>query len=104
MTGTFADLDNAAKAATARSLYAIYDKVAETFIGQIIIDRHPAPVCRMFHSLLGDKQTQLASHPADYNLLHVGYIEDSGRLWPVDPVVVATGSAWLSTQTPATNG
>lgn len=93
------------KGNTSRSIFAVYDTVAETFIGQLILDRHAAPVTRMFHQLLGDKSTQLAAHPNDYNLLHVGYVEDSGQLWPISPTIVATGSAWLSaTQENASNG
>jgi len=79
-------------------MYVIYDTVADAFIGQIIVDRHAAPVCRMFHQLLGDKNTQLASHPADYNVLHIGFIEDSGKVWSIDPNIVATGAAWLAAQ------
>lgn len=79
-----------------RSIYAIFDLVAETFIGQLIIDRHAAPVCRIFHQLLGDKSTQLGQHPKDYTLLHLGYVEDHGQLWPITPAVVATGEAWLA--------
>lgn len=94
------------KGNTSRSVFVIYDVVAEIFIGQLIVDRHPAPVCRLFHQVLGDKSTAPGQHPADYNLQHVGYIEDSGRLWPIDPIIVATGAAWLSAQTPElpTNG
>jgi hypothetical protein len=84
--------------AVSRQVFIIHDKVAENFIGQIVVDRHSAPVTRLFHQLLGDKQTQLAQHPQDYALLHIGYIEDSGRLWPIDPTVIATGAAWLAAQ------
>ncbi|QXP44222.1 MAG: nonstructural protein [Arizlama microvirus] len=84
-----------------RSLFIIMDTVAETFIGQIIVDRHPAPVCRLFHKLLGDQQTQLAQHPKDYTLLHVGFIEDDGTLTPIAPLTIATGEAWLAANTEA---
>lgn len=86
------------KGNSTRSIYIIFDLVAETFIGQCIIDRHAAPVTRIFHSLLGDKNTQLGQHPNDYNLIFIGYIEDNGQLWPVTPTIVATGSAWLAAQ------
>lgn len=99
----FADVDSAVRANSSRSLYVIFDTVAESFIGQVIIDRHPAPVCRMFHQLLGDPKTQLHAHPADYNVLHIGYLEDTGRLWPIDPTIIATGAAWLSAQENASN-
>lgn len=81
-----------------RMVHVIYDKVAETFIGQPVLERHSAPVCRLFNQLLADKQTQLGLHPKDYVVLHVGYIEESGRLWPCEPTVIATGEAWLASQ------
>lgn len=104
MGKNFEDLDSAAKAAVSRSMFVIYDKVAEAFVGQVIIDRHPAPVCRLFHQLLADKQTNLAAHPKDYVVSHVGYIEDSGRVWAIDPYIVATGEAWLAAQESNSNG
>lgn len=86
-----------------RSVFIIYDKVAENFIGQPVLDRHAAPVIRLFHQLLGDQSTQLAAHPRDYSVLHVGYIEDNGQLWPIEPVTVATGESWAASQEKSAN-
>lgn len=85
-----------------RSLFVIHDKVAETFIGQIIVERHPAPVCRIFHALLADNKTSLAQHPQDYNVVHIGYIEDDGTITPIAPLIIATGAAWLAAQSQPT--
>lgn len=86
-----------------RSLYVIYDLVAETWIGQPIVDRHSAPVCRMFNALLADTKTQLYQHPGDFTLLHIGYIDDNGQLTEVAPVTISTGEAWLAMQKDAAN-
>lgn len=81
-----------------RLLFVVYDKVAETFLFNIVIDRHPAPACRQFNDALAAPDSALAKHPADYQLLHIGYIEDSGQLVPIVPQVIHTGEAWLSSQ------
>lgn len=86
-----------------RHLFAIYDNVAEIFVGQPIVDRHAAPVTRMFHQLLADKSTTLNQHPKDFVLLHIGFIEDTGQLWPIEPTVIATGQGWLTSQEEAAN-
>jgi len=81
-----------------RALFVIFDKVADTFLGHIIIERHPAPACRLFNQLLADKNSQLAQHPADFELVQIGFIEDSGQLLPIEPMVITSGTAWLSSQ------
>lgn len=79
-----------------RGMYLIYDIVAESFIGTVILEKHPAPACRLFAQLLGDKNTQLFAHPKDYNLIHVGYIADSGAITPIVIQTVMTGESWVS--------
>lgn len=81
-----------------RSLFIIYDLVAQNLIGQVVLERHPAPVIRLFHQLLADKNTQLAAHPKDYNVVHIGFIDDDGQLTPIAPLTVATGEGWLAAQ------
>lgn len=81
-----------------RGMYIIYDLVAEAFVGMIILERHPGPACRTFVQLLGDKGTLPGQHPKDYDLVRVGYIEDSGVVIATDPQTVMTGAAWLSLQ------
>lgn len=87
-----------------RGMYVIYDRVAESFIGTIILEKHPAPACRLFSQLLGDKNTQLYTHPKDYDLLHVGYIGDSGAITPIVAQTVMTGESWYSLNTPEVTG
>lgn len=77
-----------------RQLFVIFDKVAESWIGQPIVEKHPAAACRLFTQLLGDKNTTLSSHPKDYVLLHVGSVDDAGVISPRPPEVVLAGEVW----------
>lgn len=86
-----------------RCLFVLYDKVAEAFLGHIIIERHPAPAVRLFSQVLADKNTSPGQHPADYELLQVGFIEDSGQILPCEPMVITSGVAWLASQESSTN-
>lgn len=83
-----------------QKLYIIWDRVAEAFIGGIILQRSDAPVVRMFNELLADPQTQLAKHPADYDLRFVGTIDDDGSVIGAGHVVISTGQAWVTSQEP----
>jgi hypothetical protein len=83
-----------------RRVYCLYDLVAATFLGHVLVDRADAPVIRMFHDLLKDDKTGPGQHPADYELRFLGNIADDGELVPAPaPQVVATGSAWLAAVT-----
>lgn len=83
---------------TQRSMFLIYDKISQNFVGQIVVERHPAPVIRLFHQLLGEKNNQIAAHPKDYIVMHIGFIDDDGSITPIAPLTVATGEAWLAAQ------
>jgi hypothetical protein len=79
-----------------RRQYVIFDKVAQLWIGQPLIDRSDAPVIRLFHDVLADSSSLLGKHPADYELRYVGQLADDGDMIPSTVSVVATGSAWLA--------
>lgn len=81
-----------------RRMYCIYDRVAATFIGQLVVDRADGPVIRMFHDLCGDGQSSLSQHPGDYDLLLIGMIADNGQITAEALVTVATGAAWAAAQ------
>lgn len=81
-----------------RQVFVIFDTVAKAFVGPLIVERHPAPACRMFHELLGDKSTSLAKHPQDYQLRFVGYVCDDGALVEAEVRTVTSGEAWLAAQ------
>lgn len=82
-----------------RGLYAIYDTIAEEYIGAPIYTFPAAPAAiRFFTDILADKQTSVGNHPQDYELHQLGFLQS------VDPViaehreVILTGKAWLATQ------
>jgi len=83
-----------------KSLYMVYDLVAKTVLGGIIQESADPPAIRTFHDALANEQSLLAQHPADFNLILVGTLTDSGTIFspPDGPATVATGSAWLSSK------
>lgn len=79
-----------------RRLYSLYDIVACTIVGPLMVDRADAPVIRNFHDMLAHKDTR---HPADYQVLYLGNITDEGVIIPANErTVVATGAGWLAAQ------
>lgn len=76
-------------------LYAIIDVIAQAIVQNIItISRHEAPMVRMFTDLLSGKGP-IADHPADYQLVRVGYIDDNHELTTCTPFhVVLTGAQY----------
>lgn len=82
------------------NLYQIYDAVANTVIGPIIVTYHPAAAVRQFTDLLRDPKTTLAAHPEDYELRYLGQQDESTGL--VDgltvPQAVLTGLQWKLSQ------
>lgn len=89
-----------------KKLFSVYDLVAETIVGPILAEPVAASAIRAFHDALGMKDSTLASHPADFNLLELGEISSNGLILPVlgeSPIIVATGSAWLAAKEAASN-
>lgn len=87
-----------------KRLYTVYDDVSQTTIGGIVMEMNDAPAIRAFHDALKMKDSLLAQHPADYRLLLIGELDFvAGTLVPTmgGSITVATGSAWLESQTNA---
>lgn len=76
-------------------LYVIIDVIAQAIVQNVItISRHEAPMVRMFTDLLSGKGP-IAEHPADYQLVRVGYIDENHELTGCTPFqVVLTGAQW----------
>ncbi|WNK13937.1 MAG: nonstructural protein [Microvirus sp.] len=86
-----------------KNLYMVYDTVAQCVVGGIIQEPNDAPAIRAFHDALGDKNSFLASHPADYNMMRIGYINSQGIITTEEntlPSTVAHGAAWAATSLP----
>lgn len=85
-----------------QKLYAVHDIISKALEGPIMTFRADAAAIRMFSDLLGDNKTQLAQHPADYELLYLGYVNDDGE----KPFIIGspgadsilTGAQWLAVQ------
>jgi hypothetical protein len=75
-------------------LYALFDTVSRCIHGTLLLERLDGPAVRVFHQVLGNPQTLPGTHPADFNLIHVGCIWTDGTIEPQAPVVVATGAGW----------
>jgi len=83
-----------------RMMFVVFDNVAECWIGQIIVEKHFAPACRLFSQLLADKSTQLAAHPNDYDLYFIGYVNDAGVIDGSERKIVMTGASWVVANSP----
>jgi len=85
-----------------RTLYTVRDTLAETILGGIQIFITDAQAIRFFGDIAGDKQTAIARHPHDHELIKLGELDEStGTLTAfVAPHVVITGAQWLAAQAP----
>lgn len=78
-----------------KRLYQVYDIVAETVIGGIVQESNDAPAIRAFTDALRNKDSLLAQHPEDYQLLALGELFSSGQIVPLDkPEIILTGKTW----------
>jgi len=81
-----------------RNIYTVYDLKSESIIGSLIMERLDAPAIRAFHDALDPKnQSILAAHPADFVLLCLGSLDDSGVIVPAtEPQQIASGAQWAA--------
>lgn len=59
-----------------QGLYAVYDEIAASIHGGIMMFSHDAPAMRFFEDLCKDERTNIAKHLTDYKLIHIGDIDD----------------------------
>lgn len=81
-----------------KGLYMVYDRLANSVIGQIVLAESHGSATRDFHDALGNKDSQLSKHPADYDLLFIGFLTTSGVIEERSLETVAQGSAWKAFQ------
>lgn len=87
------------------SIYAIIDLVADAVLGGFSLHRHDAAAIRMFGDIATDKNFLIAMHPADYQLVRLGYLRpDHGLDAEPHPVVIITGAQWKAAQQASDNG
>lgn len=88
-----------------RGIYAIYDTKAEDILGPIINVKHEAVATRMFMDGIFQKDSQLAAHADDYELIRLGFLHDDGRTLVPDSATVVTARALVAAHQPQeTNG
>lgn len=81
------------------NLYIVYDKVAELIFGNIIRAGNDEVARRSFRSALGTTDGPFKGHEADYQLLHIGAInETTGAILVQDVNVIMDGGDWLNAQ------
>lgn len=62
------------------NVYALIDIAAQIIVGNLILHKADAPAIRQFHDTLSNPQAgTINKHPEDFDLIHVGYIDDDTR-------------------------
>lgn len=89
-----------------RGIYAIRDRIALDIVGMsmymLMVFRTDQEAARYFADAVNDTTSILNKHPADYELIHVGNMKETGELVPYgDPRIIITGDALLGVQKPA---
>lgn len=78
-------------------LYRVYDKIAETGLGPVLIEGHDKAAIRTFTDVCKDKSTQLGQHPHDYELQKIGEIETTTNdIVDNKRHTIITGEQWAS--------
>ena len=84
---------------TRPALYAVRDLVAGMIVGVIQLHRHEAAAIRTFGDIASMPDSLVRLHPADFDLIRLGYLGDDQQIEP-DFAVVITGAQWAATQQP----
>lgn len=82
-------------------VYAVYDRVAQTILGGLHLHRHPASAVRMFSDVATAEGNMVHNHPADFDLVQLGNLDDDHtipKLIPFVPNTILEGSAWAAMQ------
>lgn len=79
------------------TMYAIRDILAEVLVGGVHLFKHDAAAVRFFGDVASQKETIVAKHLNDHELIAIGDIDEAtGLVTPFAdlPRTVITGSAW----------
>lgn len=84
-----------------KRLYAIYDRLAQEIVGRsmyaIMCMRTDQEATRYFADAIYDETSILAKHPADYELIYLGTMNDRGHLKAQEiPTIIITGDALVA--------
>lgn len=82
-----------------KQIYAIYDNVAQDIIGGLHLHSHAAPAIRMYGDVAALPNSQIGLHPADFDLILLGILNDDQTITPVKEIALS-GSQWQAAQQP----
>lgn len=87
-----------------KKLYAIFDRIAGECLAMqmyvVMAFRTDEQAARYFADAINDKTSILHKHPADYALIQVGHITDTGTLTPLpEPKHIITGDLLIAVGT-----
>lgn len=88
-----------------KNIYAIRDRVAQEIVGlrmyALMCFRTNEEAARYFSDAINDESSMLNKHPQDYELIHVGLVNDEGTITPLSaPQLIITGDTLLALQKP----
>lgn len=82
-------------------IYAVYDLVAQTIIGGLRLEKHDSPAIRWFVDAASQETTLIHQHPADFQLVRLGWVDDTDTQKTIiiaDHAVILDGSTWLASR------
>lgn len=82
-------------------IYAVRDTVADLIIGGLQIHRAEASAIRTFGDAATMQGSVVQMHPADFELVRLGWLLEDNQTLEPDFAVVLTGARWLAAQAPA---
>lgn len=85
-----------------KTIYAIRDRIANDLAGYfpLVVFRTDAQAIRYFHdSIFQGEKSALAAHPADYELISCGHLEDDGTINGFETKIIITGDAIVAVAT-----
>lgn len=82
------------------TIYAIYDTIAQSLVGGLLLFKSAPPAIRYFADLASDPKTMIHRHVEHYDLIDLGTLTDDTelRLHGREREIVITGKAWLAAQ------
>jgi len=86
-----------------RKIYAVIDRMASDLVGNgglvLMTFKTEQQAIRYFWDAVVDTSSILNKHPEDYDLLHLGDVNDDGEITPARPNVVITAKAIIAGST-----
>lgn len=79
------------------AVYAILDTIADQLIGGLVHYKHDAAAVRFFSDVAAMKESLIAKHPQDFDLIRLGYITHHHEMEPNNAVILK-GSMWAAAQ------